>query len=183
MKIPLILQLDKAGQTVGWINWQNAACLYSKGAVSWTLGDHVFRVFGGNNKSSGRQSFLDIHSIIATRGFSNANKFSYTPPLSNQALFRRDQSMCMYCLGLFPHANLTRDHVIPLGQNGYDQWTNVVSACKPCNQKKACQTPQQANMKLHALPYAPNYAEWLVLRNRRILADQMAFLKNHFTKK
>ncbi|MBT8126011.1 MAG: HNH endonuclease, partial [Gammaproteobacteria bacterium] len=32
-------------------------------------------------------------------------------------------------------------------------------------------------MRLHAVPYTPNYAEWLILRNRNILADQMAFLK------
>lgn len=38
-------------------------------------------------------------------------------------------------------------------------------------------------MKLFAIPYTPNYAEWLVLRNRRILADQMAFLQNQFSKK
>jgi len=32
-------------------------------------------------------------------------------------------------------------------------------------------------MRLHAVPYVPSHAEWLILRNRRILADQMAFLQ------
>jgi hypothetical protein len=182
MSIPLILQLDKTGQTVGWINWQNAANLYAKEAVSWTMGDNVFRVYGGYSRLTERRSFLDLHSIIATYGVARQNKFTHTPPLSNHALFRRDQHICMYCLSKYSDANLSRDHVIPLGQGGTDQWTNVVTACKWCNQKKGCKTPQQAGMKLYALPYAPNYAEWLVLRNRRILSDQMEFLKAQFPK-
>lgn len=31
-------------------------------------------------------------------------------------------------------------------------------------------------MKLLAVPYTPNLAEYLILQNRRILADQMEFL-------
>jgi len=182
MNIPLILELDRTGQTVGWISWQNAVSLYARGAISWTLGDHTFRIHGGYNRLTGKHSQMDIHSIIATSGIAK-NKFAYTPPLSNQALFRRDQYICMYCLGKFHPVQLTRDHVIPLGQGGSDHWNNVVTACRCCNQKKGCQTPQQASMKLYAIPYAPNYAEWLVLRNRRILADQMAFLQSQFSKK
>jgi hypothetical protein len=32
-------------------------------------------------------------------------------------------------------------------------------------------------MKLLAVPYVPNVAEYLILSNRRILADQMEFLE------
>jgi hypothetical protein len=32
-------------------------------------------------------------------------------------------------------------------------------------------------MPLLAVPFVPNWAEYLVLTNRRILADQMEFLK------
>ena len=35
-------------------------------------------------------------------------------------------------------------------------------------------------MALLAVPYVPNRAEYLVLSNRRILADQMEFLKKRF---
>ena len=35
-------------------------------------------------------------------------------------------------------------------------------------------------MPLLAIPYIPNLAEYLFLRNRRILADQMEFLKSQF---
>jgi hypothetical protein len=34
-------------------------------------------------------------------------------------------------------------------------------------------------MELIYLPYVPNRAEYLILTNRRILADQMEFLAQH----
>lgn len=181
--VPLILQLDKAGQATGWLNWRDAVTLYAKDQVSWTIGDNVFRFHGGTNRLLNRQSYIDVHSIIATRGIVKSNKYNATPPLTNRALFRRDENLCMYCLTSLPDRDLTRDHIVPLGLGGKDCWTNVVTSCARCNQHKACRTPQQAGMKLHAIPYAPNYAEWLVLRNRRILSDQMAFLKTQFSKR
>jgi hypothetical protein len=56
----------------------------------------------------------------------------------------------------------------------------VVTACRSCNQKKDGRTPEEAGITLIAVPYIPNYAEWLVLKNRRILEDQMEFLKTRF---
>ena len=180
---PLILQLDNAGQTIGWISWKDAVTYYAKDTVSWTMGENVFRFHGGHQRNTGKQSYIDVHSIIATRGMMNTRRFDLAPPLTNRALFCRDQQMCMYCLTTLPHRHLTRDHVVPVGHGGTNIWTNVVTACVRCNQRKACRTPQQAGMTLHAVPYTPNYAEWLVLRNRRILTDQMAFLKTQFSRR
>jgi len=56
----------------------------------------------------------------------------------------------------------------------------VVTACKRCNTRKGDKTPEEARMPLLAIPYVPNVAEYLVLRNRRILGDQMEFLKTQF---
>ena len=38
-------------------------------------------------------------------------------------------------------------------------------------------------MALLAIPYVPNWAEYLVLSNRKILSDQMEFLKAQFSKR
>lgn len=38
-------------------------------------------------------------------------------------------------------------------------------------------------MQLIAVPFAPTHAEYVYLRGRRILADQMAFLTAHFPRK
>jgi 5-methylcytosine-specific restriction endonuclease McrA len=71
---------------------------------------------------------------------------------------------------------LTRDHVVPASRGGSSAWENCVTACRHCNQRKDDRTPEEAGMKLLAVPYTPNLAEYLILSNRRILADQMEFL-------
>jgi hypothetical protein len=38
-------------------------------------------------------------------------------------------------------------------------------------------------MPLLAVPYRPSWVEHLILSNRHILADQMAFLKSHLPKR
>lgn len=76
---------------------------------------------------------------------------------------------------------LTRDHIKPLSKGGRDVWSNVVTACRRCNTHKGDRLLETINMKLLAVPYIPNVAEYLVLRNRRILGDQMAFLKMQFS--
>jgi 5-methylcytosine-specific restriction endonuclease McrA len=37
---------------------------------------------------------------------------------------------------MFGHKELTIDHVIPKSKGGKTEWTNVVSACKKCNNQK-----------------------------------------------
>ena len=172
----LILKLDIGGQPMSWISWEDAAVHYAKDQVAWTLGDKPHRFFGGVNRMRNERSYLDVHPVVSVRGNTKRSKFMDVPPLSNRELFSRDRHTCLYCLKEFSDKNLTRDHVIPASRDGKDVWTNLVTACRRCNQRKAARTPEEAGMKLHAVPYTPNYAEWLILKNRKILADQMSFL-------
>lgn len=177
--MPLILSLDLGGRPVEWIPWQDAVCLYVRDQVAWTAGEASFLIHGGFNELLQRQSEISINSIIAVRGARPRAEYSHVPSLINRELFRRDRQTCLYCGGHFPTVDLTRDHIIPTALGGQDNWENVVTACKPCNQRKGCQTPEMARMPLLALPYAPSRIEYLILANRRILADQMAFLESH----
>ena len=138
---------------------------------------------GGINSTTGTQSVIDISSIIATPSETQSRYHhlpNYTPPLTNKTLFSRDGLVCLYCGKRFNKADLSRDHVTPVSQNGVDGWTNVVTACKRCNNFKAGRTPEQAQMQLLAVPFKPTHAEYIYLRGRRVLADQMEFLKAHF---
>ncbi len=164
------------------MHWQDAACLYARGAVAWTLGDPCLTIHGGFNRFSGAQSILDLHPIVAARGRANPKSLCPTPALTNTALFSRDEHLCMYCGREFGRSSLTRDHVKPLSQGGKDTWENVVCACFHCNAKKGGRTPHQAHMPLLAVPYRPSWIEHLILSNRNILADQMAFLRSHLPK-
>ena len=104
------------------------------------------------------------------------------PPLNNETLFKRDGYLCMYCGGRFVTQQLSRDHIRPFCRGGQDVWTNVVTACRPCNHRKSSRTPEQAHMPLLYAPYVPSLWEDFILRNRRILADQMEFLMTHLPK-
>ena len=102
------------------------------------------------------------------------------PPVNNKTLFRRDANLCMYCATRFSERDLTRDHITPVSQGGRDVWANVVAACRRCNNHKGGRTPEQARMELIAVPFIPTYAEYIYLKGRRVLADQMEFLLAHF---
>lgn len=178
-----VLRTDVAGMPLEWVGYQDAVRLIALEQVSYSLGRTLYRIHGGINAITGIQSTIDVRAIIASYGHhphTHLFSDSYTPPLSNQALFRRDQSICLYCGEKFPSALLSRDHVSPLSQGGADTWVNVVTACKRCNNHKAGRTPEQAGMELLAIPFKPTHAEYVYLQGRRILADQMEFLLAHF---
>ena len=73
--------------------------------------------------------------------------------LSRREVFVRDKHFCQYCQKQV--SNLTLDHVVPRRAGGVHSWENVVSACVPCNLRKAGRTPEQAGMKLLRKPIRP----------------------------
>ena len=175
-----ILQLDIAGLPIKWVSREYAATLYCKDLIAWEAGEDFLRISGGVSRMTGKASYLDLNTIVAVRGKpSKRYRRREVPPLTNDSLFHRDDYTCMYCSQQLSRSVLTRDHVHPVALGGKNRWENVVTACKPCNARKDCMTPKQAEdigMKLLAIPYTPNMAEGLILENRRILADQMGFL-------
>jgi 5-methylcytosine-specific restriction endonuclease McrA len=177
--LPLILTLDQHGVPHRWVTWQQAVWYYAKERVAWETGSEAFTVYGGHSHS-GERSSITANSIIAIRGKALAIKgFNQVPPLNNRELFNRDKFVCAFCSGLFSPFKLTCDHILPMSRGGRDTWMNVVTACRACNQKKGSRTPEEAHMQLIYAPYIPNRAEFLILANRRILADQMEFLRQH----
>lgn len=179
---PLILQLDVAGNPCDWITYEDAAYYYAKDLVAWTPTEQGFTIYGGENRVTGKTSSMDMNTIIAVKGEMGDRGLYRVPALHNKWLFRRDQHICAYCGNEFHSDDLTRDHIYPVSRGGANIWTNVVSACGGCNKYKDARTPEEANMKLLYVPYAPNRAEYLILKNHTILADQMEFLKTRVSK-
>lgn len=178
-----ILRTDAAGMPLEWIDYQDAARLVHLDQVAYTLGTKLFTLHGGINARTGLRSVVEVNSIIATWGETHGlaeRRECWTPPLNNPTLFRRDAHLCLYCGNGFHDWELSRDHITPLSQGGADCWTNVVAACKRCNHHKAGFTPEQAGMQLLAVPFKPTHAEYIYLKGRRVLADQMEFLRAHF---
>lgn len=175
-----ILRLNLAGQPVEWLNWREGVCLYARDLVSWTLGGVVRQVKGGRSRDTGMQSAIMLPAIMACGG-ERLTPIRLQPPLTNKALFHRDNFQCMYCGDYFHAEQLSRDHVNPTSRGGEDRWENVVAACKRCNQRKGNALLSEIDMPLVALPYRPNPYEYLALINsHRIRGDQIEYLRPKF---
>ncbi|MDJ0909289.1 MAG: HNH endonuclease [Woeseiaceae bacterium] len=177
-----VLRTDIAGMPLEWIDYREAARLYHAEQVAYDCGTHLYTIHGGYSSYTGRRSLIEVNSIIATHGTSQSlsrNRDKYVPPLNNRTLFKRDANICLYCGMRFQTRDLTRDHITPVSQGGLDRWNNVATACRRCNNHKGGRTPEQASMELIAVPFTPNYAEYIYLKGRRVLADQMQYLLAH----
>ncbi len=177
-----VLRTDVAGMPLEWIDYRDAVRLYHAEQVAYTCGTPLYRIYGGICALTGQRSSIEVNSIIATVGRTHGIaelRQRYTPPLNNNTLFRRDGHLCMYCGQRFMTRDLTRDHIRPISQGGLDLWRNVVTACRRCNNHKGGRTPEQASMQLIAVPFMPTYAEYIYLKGRRVLTDQMEFLLAH----
>jgi 5-methylcytosine-specific restriction endonuclease McrA len=75
------------------------------------------------------------------------------------AVFVRDNYICQYC-GL-QTKELTVDHVIPKVRGGETVWTNIVSACKRCNNKKGDRPLKDSGFKLLRQPREPRFLPYL----------------------
>lgn len=112
-------------------------------------------------------------------------KFVHVPrrfrrQVTNTFLFARDGYRCQYCgrasYELRPRESLTRDHVIPISRGGLNVWTNVVTACSPCNTRKADHLLTEIGMQLAHAPVEPHFVHlsWAV---RRLTPTQSRYIK------
>ncbi len=170
-----VLALDVSGMPRKWVSFDDAITYKAKNLVAWSMGGVVAQYNGGVQKD-GTRSYLESHSIIAIKGSGFApNKFP-TVSLTNRTLFGRDRGLCAYCGNHHGIQHLSRDHIVPRSKGGLDNWMNVVTSCRKCNQRKGNKTLKEARLELLYLPYAPNHYENLILLNRNILGDQMDYL-------
>ena len=175
----LVLACDRAGNPSAWLNTEMAIHLVATDRVLAPLGDHARVVYGGVNAASGLRSSIELSSILLTNARVRQHRWErdYEAPLTNRALFARDGYLCLYCGNTFSPRALTRDHVVPVSRGGKNLWSNVASACKVCNHRKNNRTPAEWGVELIAVPYAPCYAQHLILNGKTVLADQMEFLR------
>lgn len=106
--------------------------------------------------------------------------YRFRRQVTNTFLFARDDYTCQYC---GRHRNelkgrqfLTRDHILPVSRGGKNVWSNVVTSCSPCNNRKANRLPREAGMRLTVEPMEPNYVHlvWVV---RRVTSTQEKYIR------
>ena len=84
-----------------------------------------------------------LPSVIALKEYVPMNR---RPAFTRFNVFLRDVFSCQYCGGRYPAERLTFDHVVPRARGGRTRWTNVVTACEPCNLRKGHRLPREVGM-------------------------------------
>jgi 5-methylcytosine-specific restriction endonuclease McrA len=99
---------------------------------------------------------FEYPSVIRLKRYIRLPYKEVTPTRKN--ILKRDRMKCQYC---GTSSELTIDHVLPRSRGGQDVWTNLVTACTKCNQKKGNRTPEEAQMPLKKKPYKPHHISFL----------------------
>jgi len=93
-----------------------------------------------------------VPSVIRIHRYVYLQRWSATLNKSN--VFKRDNHTCQYC-GI-KGVPMTIDHIIPKVYGGQDTWSNLVTACIACNNRKGNRTPEEAGMPLLSKPRKPH---------------------------
>jgi len=142
-----VLKLDSSFKPVEIITWEEAVVLvWLKKA--WTVENTDKWVH------SARRAF-QVPSIIVL--FRYVDEKLFTLPCTRKNILIRDENRCQYCVKQFKHFELTIDHVIPRSKGGTHTWSNLVAACKSCNQKKRDYLVENSPVKLARTPMRPSY--------------------------
>ena len=98
-----------------------------------------------------------------------------SPPTRN-AVMLRDAHTCGYCGRAYNRSQMTIDHVVPRSRGGQHTWSNLITACQGCNQRKGQHRPEEANMRLRWKPEQPSYATLMLLRNPLAAARYRSYM-------
>ena len=90
-----------------------------------------------------------LPSVVSLKTYVKPAKY---PAFTRFNVFLRDRFSCQYC-GF--SEELTFDHVVPRSKGGQTTWDNVVTACSPCNLRKANKLPRDCGMHPALHPVKP----------------------------
>lgn len=140
------LLLNSSFEPMKVVSWQKALILWFQGKVEIVEHHQAFA-------RSVRSSF-QLPSVIRLKNYVKPRSFGAVR-FCRENVYIRDNFTCQYCTKKLGPKHLTLDHVVPASKSGPKSWTNMVAACRDCNQKKANRTPSTANMPLLRKPEAP----------------------------
>lgn len=155
------LVLNSSYQPVKLVSWQKALCLWFQGKAE-IVEYHTFTVRSAS-------ATFRLPSVLRLKRYVSPRR-STRLRFSRENIYLRDGFVCQYCAKKFAAKELTLDHVVPASKLGRKDWTNVVTACRPCNHRKANRTPLGANMPLLNEPRIPT---WLPAVQPQLRVDRM----------
>lgn len=145
----MTLLLNSTYEPMRVISWRKAILLLVQDKVE-VLQEHD-REIRSVSISFKLPSVLRLLSFVKIKSNQRIVKFS------RSNIFTRDKHTCQYCGRYFKASALTFDHLIPIAKGGKKTWTNIVTACLPCNNYKSGRTPEEAGMRLIKKPEKPRW--------------------------
>lgn len=145
---PRALILNASYQPLTLVSWQKALILWFQGKVE-VLETYERKVRSASDSFSLPSVIRLTHYVAPQR--STRLRFS------RENIYLRDNHTCQYCGKKMVSKELTLDHVVPASKFGRKDWTNMVTACRRCNHKKANRTPLGAGMPLLSEPKIPTW--------------------------
>jgi 5-methylcytosine-specific restriction endonuclease McrA len=141
------LLLDATYEPLQLISWQKAMTLLFLRKVE-VLAHYEQHIHGGE-RSLAQPAVVRLNRRVPWR--KSGVRFS------RRHVFQRDGYACQYCGEVCAPRDLTFDHVFPRSRGGETGWSNIVTSCRACNQRKGDRTPEEARMTLLRRPVAPRW--------------------------
>lgn len=162
-----VLLLNFSYEPLGTISVARSVCLVFREAVFVEEHD-------GRRVLRSANATFRVPSVVRLRAYVDVRRRRRASGAKRLRIYVRDGFTCQYCGKRTPVDDLTLDHITPRAQAGASTPENLVTACVPCNNRKADRTPEQARMPLltsqHKLRvgldrvmlchYAEERAEW-----------------------
>ncbi len=92
---------------------------------------------------------MPIPSVVSLKTYIKPARY---PAFTRFNVFLRDRFECQYCGSV---EDLTFDHLVPRSRGGLTTWDNVVTACSPCNLRKANKSCREVEMFPRQHPFRP----------------------------
>lgn len=141
-----VLTLSPSYEPLGVVDWDKAIALLFSGKVN-VLSEYEKFVHSPSVQ-------LKIPSVIVFKHGKSHRKNSVR--FSRKNVWIRDEGRCQYCGCAVSSKNFTIDHVVPRKHGGGTTWSNVVTCCSPCNQKKGDKLLHKCGMNLRKVPVKPS---------------------------
>lgn len=143
-----VLKIDMSFHPIEIIPWEKAFYLICKDkaeVIEW----HETRMVKSISRDYKMPSVIKVNMVLDR---DKSAKFC------RQNVFARDDYTCQYCGCFGSEIELTFDHLTPRAKGGVTSWTNIVTACGPCNRRKGHKTLAEARMSLISIPWTPKWS-------------------------
>jgi len=142
-----VLLLNSSYEPLRIIGWQRAMLLVLGQKID------VVDLYSLHIRSVSQK--FQLPSVIRMKRYVRPKRPFHYVRFSRQHVFLRDDFRCQYCYDDFPAKDLTLDHVLPVMRGGRTSWSNIVTCCVDCNQRKGAKTPNEAGLELYKTPTEP----------------------------